>query len=462
MAPKKATVAPKKKAEQASSSRVPTKSRARTAKAEASGTSSEEVSSSEDSSSPSPVTSRTKKGTVKGTAKGAVKETVVNEPTSTKKSKAVASSSAVTKTKKRMVVSGDDIDVNDVFAPPVNVDGESSSLEGEQVPAKSVVTPNRQGTRSVDGGGSSSRTPEKAAITLFEAGTDKGYVFKEIIEGLHKDKFTKAMMRIHEGGIHIRQINEEHSIFYDIVLERHAYSFFIMAAMAKSSSKRFSEDSSSSSSTGYSLQINIKDLKTVIKAVKKKDHGRLELISNQTGGLAELNYKIIPSNQSGNIHIETIRIDFKIADIEMENKYRVNMPLPELSEDGQELYSHPVVITKTDFAKIKKYTSIKKSTPITIQMAKHGIRFICGKADITIGDMNVSDDEEMYSEVFYSNTFASSLSFSSMSPDIRFYAPLIPDNPLKVEFSADKLGKIRLYIKTAAMIKADNQQEPTE
>lgn len=308
---------------------------------------------------------------------------------------------------------------------------------------------------------------------LFYAEAAKGNIVKVIVDTLCGGGISRGIFVIGKGGLILRQSDEGSTILYDVDLPcAHLRNYKCAKPMV--------------------ISVNLKHLQGLLKTIKKKDCVAMHIDAKQPGKL------FITIRPEGNK--EVTRFETKGIAYQTEPNY-VLTDLP----DGE--YRFPMVISASDFQKIKQLTTISKKIAVTIQHSNY-LSFKCDAgvvmdAELGFGifqdpDDGVPDDKECaicendksdcwcecddcgeylsecwcecaecgdykqscacklsdlepFSAEYHSSILNKLVKLPGLCAQMQFYAPHIPRYPLRIEVNAGQggytLGKIQVYIK---------------
>ena len=312
---------------------------------------------------------------------------------------------------------------------------------------------------------------------VFHAEVSKGFIIKVLIDTLVAGTLQRGCFRIDQEGIKLRQSDQGNTILYDVNLMRKNLKNYICTKPR-------------------TISVNLKHIQGLLKNVKKKDSLTMSIDSASLGTLT-----ICIKQDRENNRVEANRIAYQ------EESAHVFTSLP---EGG---YAYPMVISSTDFQKIKRLTSIAKTITINIQSNRYlsfksdaGVVF---DSELTFGekvetdgtskttksfndaatrpdslddssseiegyneeeitwytDGEDSDDESpgevtenlnMFVSHYYSSILNKLVKLPGLCSQMQIYAPQIAHYPLMIEVNAGQggytLGTIQVFIKDVGQI----------
>jgi hypothetical protein len=296
---------------------------------------------------------------------------------------------------------------------------------------------------------------------IFYADISKGFIIKVLVDALVAGSLQRGCFRLDQDGIKLRQSDQGSTILYDVDLMRKNMKNYVCTKP-------------------QTISVNLKHMQGLLKNVKKKDSLTMYIESAAPGTLI-----ICIKQERENNRVENNKIAYQ-----EERSYA----LTDLPDGG---YAYPMVITSTDFQKIKRLTSIAKTITITMQSNRYlsfnsdaGIVFDSELAfgekvepestqdgaeessDSEISNYNedeiqwLTDGEDSDDEVqenlntFTSNYYSSILNklvkLPGLCSQMQIYAPQVPRYPLMIEASAGQsgytLGTIKVFIKDVGQI----------
>ncbi len=318
-------------------------------------------------------------------------------------------------------------------------------------------------------------TPAKK--TFFAEAT-KGFIIKVIIDTLCGGGINRGIFVIKKSGITLRQSDQASTVLYDVELPcNQLKNYHCQKSMI--------------------ISLNLKHLQGLLKTIKKKDCVTMYIDPKDAG---KFFITIRPEGAREGTRFETKSIAYQ------EEKDYQPIVLPE----GK--YKYPMVISASDFQKIKQLTSIGKVITITIQKSNY-LSFKCDAGvvmdselgfgqlddpmDVTTNTGGVCkmcsnsvddcwcqceecdeylsecwcecdegcgqyksecscDTEEPFRSEYYSLILNKLVKLPGLCAQMQFYAPRVPQFPLMIEAIAGQggytLGKIRVYIKDVQQI----------
>lgn len=294
---------------------------------------------------------------------------------------------------------------------------------------------------------------------LFNADISKGFIIKVLVDSLVSASLQRGFFTLDDRGIFLRQIDQGNTILYDVELLRKNLKNYVCAR-------------------SRTISVNLKHMQGLLKNVKKKDSISIYIDSEKPNNLT-----VCIKQDKDNNREEVNRIAFQ-----EEESYVI----PDLPEGT---YEYPMVISATDFQKIKRLTSISKTIIISIQNnnylsfnADAGIiydselKFGEWMEDVKIensdededdGEVDIEIDEEnedesiwyvctkdvsnsVFKSSYYSAILNKLIKLPGLCNQMQFYAPKISHFPLKIEVSAGQggytLGNISIYIKDVGQL----------
>lgn len=244
---------------------------------------------------------------------------------------------------------------------------------------------------------------------LFYAEIAKGYCIKTLIDGL-SGTFNRCFFKFLEDGIYIKQIDDQRSIFFNIILERKHFMNYHCEQE-------------------FQFSLNIKHFQRNIKTFKKKNSLSFFIERDR---ITDLGTEIKP-----NVEVKT-KIKRNYITIKKETPDDFEVPTG---------YKNPKVINSTDFQDIKGIINISRELIIKIQKTNY-ISFSCkseiDSSEISIGELVKGD---VYESKFYSSMFNQIIKLPSLSPQIQFYIPPMNRYPLKIEMQVGSLGSLEIFLK---------------
>jgi hypothetical protein len=291
---------------------------------------------------------------------------------------------------------------------------------------------------------------------LFNAEISKGFIIKVLVDSLVATSLQRGFFTLDDRGIFLRQIDQGNTILYDVELLRKNLKNYVCTRPR-------------------TISVNLKHMQGLLKNVKKKDSISIYIDSEKSNNLT-----VCIKQDKDNNREEINRIAFQ-----EEDSY-VTLDLPEGT------YDYPMVISATDFQKIKRLTSISKTIIVTIQnnnyLSFNADAGIIYDSELKFGELiedNKDEDEEEEDEVdieieegtedeaswyvctkeqnnsvfktsYYSAILNKLIKLPGLCNQMQFYAPKVPHFPLKIEASAGQggytLGNISIYIKDVGQL----------
>lgn len=315
--------------------------------------------------------------------------------------------------------------------------------------------------------------------STFWADAAKGHIIKVLFDSFAS--IPRGSFSLRKEGIFFRNSDEHHAILFDNVLERANFRTY-----------RCLEPKT--------ISINLKHLQKVLRNVKKKDSVTLFITRDEP---SFLQLKVKPegagASKKTNVRSEINKIIFQ------EEATYDPLGLP---EGG---YEHPMIIEATDFQKVKRLLSLGKVINVRMQKnnylsfysdacniytsaLEYGEIFdakdvepsdvdggaLPGSCDdevitwfsdendepIDIDDVNDDADEGganassqgdgeeagFYEASFHTSFFAMLVKLPGLGTQMQFYAPRIPQFPLRIKMHAGTLGPLQVYIKDAKQL----------
>lgn len=279
----------------------------------------------------------------------------------------------------------------------------------------------------------------------FYARTEQGFIPKTAFEALHLS-VTRITLRLKKDGIFIREADTDKAelsrVLWDISWESENFVKYICRKE-------------------FDISLNVKQIKQMLKAVKKKESTAFFISKNEPNKLC---ITIQPTSSTATARSENISIIIR------HEEHVEDVGLPEYFEDDgkfYKVYDLPVVIPANDLQKIKKNFSSAKVIDVIIQKNNY-ISFLVGDKNISCTELKLGellknpdiddDDEEpaennsdypyIYSKSFNMSLFGPLIKLPGLTKQMQFYAPKIKNYPLKVSMKdTSTLGTITIYIK---------------
>lgn len=303
------------------------------------------------------------------------------------------------------------------------------------------------------------RSPKVRAVDpikhIFYADISKGFIIKTMIEVLCSP-LIRGVFQLTRKGIVLTQNNESNTILFNITLPRDNFKRYVC-------------------NEEKIINVNLSHMKNQLKNVKKKDSLVLSIRADNPGYLFMTIKPEVPKQQ---LRTETVHIVYK-EEIDHEP---VQAP-----DEG---YNYPIVIQASDFQKIKRQITMGAKSINVVTQGTNYISFSCSAdiygTDLEVGewidtdkyessrdesqtksnegndneiDLEYSEDGEIYT--VYESSFPSSmfnmlLKLPGLCTQMKFYAPSIPNYPLKMSIEAAQqsctLGHIDVFIKNDSVI----------
>lgn len=307
----------------------------------------------------------------------------------------------------------------------------------------------------------------KQPAYLFYGEISKGHTFKTTVDlltaSLQKTQFTVTQ----DGLFHRNVDNQKLSrLLLDVSFSREKFKTFRCPSP-------------------FSFFVNLKHLKTNVRTVKKKDVLTLYILSEDIKRL-HIHIKPAKSNKKKEekVHDEVKKLSKKSkttmidhCDITVDLNFKL-MNLPDFVTDSEDnyvldkngekipVYGYPKVIDSSEFLKIKKMVTTSKI--LNIEMRGHDYISFYSSASglygsqVTIG--NSSDDEEaeeeetsIYEASFHMALIHPLMKLPALSPHMQFFAPKIPNMPLKVKVDTGTIAVTTIYVKDVKSIELEEQ-----
>lgn len=309
---------------------------------------------------------------------------------------------------------------------------------------------------------------------IFYAEAAKGHTIKVMIDALCGGGISRGIFVLSESGIILRQSDPGDTILYDIDIPcSHLRNYKCEKPMV--------------------ISTNLKHMQGLLKTIKKKDSLSMHINSSDLG---KLYITIRPEGAR-----EGARFETKSIACQKEDGYEL-AAIP----DGD--YKYPMVISASDFQKVKQLTTISKQIKITIQKSNY-LSFKCDAgivmdAELGFGekityssddyvcpncnnpkdecwcecevcgeyicdcwcecdeckeyicDCSCAKGKNNFSAEYFSNILNKLVKLPGLCAQMQFYAPMIERYPLMVEVNAGQggytLGKIKVFIKDVNQI----------
>lgn len=309
--------------------------------------------------------------------------------------------------------------------------------------------------------------------SVFWAEAAKGHVIKVLFDALAS--IPRGSFNLRKEGIFFRNSDEHNGILFDIVLERENFRAY----------KCLDEKT---------ISINLKHLQKLLRNVKKKDSVTL-FIEKSAPTLLQL--KVKPEGTGASKKTSSRSETNKIIFQEELNYDPLGLP-----EGG---YEYPMVIEATDFQKIKRLISLGKIINVKMQknnyltfysdagniyasaleygeiLATEDVEpgddavkplssYISKEEDVmvwysdendepveldgteTLQDSIVQTEGGFYEAPFHTSFFNMLVKLPGLGTQMQFYAPRIPQFPLRIKMHAGTLGPVQVYIKDAKQL----------
>lgn len=264
--------------------------------------------------------------------------------------------------------------------------------------------------------------------SIFKAKTSGGYIVKVLAE-LLQNNIKTACFEVDEDGITLAQMDNNHTILMQFVLDSENFSVY-----------KYKIEGS------MSWGINLNHFHKMLKSIKKKDSVQLFIKDDAP---TDLGIKVIPKE---NNRITTSFI--KIQSIQ-----NIDIAVPE----G---YGKPIIVPSADFAKMIKDLSM--GSVINIIAKNFHIKFRCNaggvlKRNVDFGEIDDSEDEEEdddsteYEAEFDTDQLSHITKISGLSTNIQIYAK--QGLPLLFKSAIGTLGKLSIYIKSKDLQDSNNRSQ---
>jgi hypothetical protein len=329
---------------------------------------------------------------------------------------------------------------------------------------------------------------------VFYAKISKGYIPKVTFDAMATN-LQHIPIKLSKKGMFIRVADREEVVsarsMWDIFWER----------------KKFSEYSCTKTKT---MSINVKHMQKMLKNVKKKDSLTFYITKTEPNKLQLLIQPSGVQNHGASARAETVFLSIK----------QVNVVVPDLPDkyvnengDTENAYGNPMVIESANFQKIKKMTSVCKTT-IKVKIQRNNYISFCVGDDSIMGSHlefgelthtpeedyqsegtndtdeegssksdeessaepeeslnsseNSDEDEEESGENEYPYIYEKDFDVSLFTPLVKlpglctymeFYAPKVVNFPLKVNMTTTSgLGDVTIYLKDREYIEMVEEQ----
>lgn len=258
----------------------------------------------------------------------------------------------------------------------------------------------------------------------FYAKTSEGWVIKSISDILKMCLKINGKFVVDENGIHNRQPDEEQHIMTEIELNRSDFEEFEFNLKEP----RF-------------FGLKLSEFQKHLKDIKKKD-------------------TIIMYIEKG----DPLRLKMKFRnndDVEDEAEMNI-FKIPKKIEQPIECYTHPMIISTSDFQKmIKKFSSFSdKKIVVEIQGSNYSSFFVDGNLISNSKKKfgTLKEDEDMFTCEVYVSDLKRLVKLTSLSKNMKIYAPIEKYYPIKFETKAANLGSAACYLKSVEFIENDSQK----
>lgn len=303
----------------------------------------------------------------------------------------------------------------------------------------------------------------------FYAKISKGYIPKVAFDAMATN-LQHIPIKLSKAGMFIRVVDREEVVsarsMWDISWER----------------KKFAEYKCAKTIT---ISVNVKHMQKMLKNVKKKDCLTFFISDSDPNKLAILIQPSGVQNVGTAARAETVFLSINQVDVIVPD-----LPNIYINKSGEEenVYGNPMVIDSVNFQKIKKMTSVCKTT-INVTIQKNNYISFCVGDDNVMGshlefgelthtpeeECETDDDSEESNEVSEEETneaseeeqsssekeypfvyekdfdvslFAPLVKLPGLCNQMEFYAPKIDNFPLKVNMtSSSGLGDVTIYLK---------------
>ena len=242
----------------------------------------------------------------------------------------------------------------------------------------------------------------------------------------------------------------------------------------------------------YVLTLNAKHLQRMLRNVKKKDSLSFFISNNDESQLGIIIQPASAQSDGSAAKSETVYLSAQHVNPD-------DAPMPDLPEiyidekgNERQAYGFPMVISATDFLKIKKMSGAVKTLNVKIQRSNY-ISFFTGDAAVmssilAFGELTIQPDDnadlldfwtdeecsdnddstdgernaypELYEKSFAMSLFAPLVKLPGLAAQMEFYAPKQEQFPLKVKMHASSgLGEITVFVKDQNQIALDDQKK---
>ena len=211
--------------------------------------------------------------------------------------------------------------------------------------------------------------------TSFYAKISKGYIPKVAFDAMATN-IQHIPIKLSKRGMFIRVADREEVVsarsMWDISWER----------------KKFSEYKCEKTKT---ISVNVKHMQKMLKNVKKKDSLTFFISKIDPDRLAILIQPSGVQNSGTSARAETVFLSIKQVDVVVPD-----LPNTYINDNGdkENAYGNPMVIDSSNFQKIKKMTSVCKTT-INVKIQKNNYISFC------VGDDNVMGSHLVFGELSY-------------------------------------------------------------
>lgn len=333
---------------------------------------------------------------------------------------------------------------------------------------------------------------KEKSVRIFFAEITKGYTPKVTIDAI-AECMERVVMQIKKGGMFIavsdKDTPKNSRIMIDVKWPRDDFGKYDLRG------------------NSMKISFNVKQLQTHLKSVKKKDSLTFEIFKKGQTPIEKMKIIIKPTKiQEGS----TPRSEVFFINIKFVDDIIPKSPETFTTIDGEvrKIYGHPMSIPSTDFQKIKKLLNTAKNNFSLIIQKNNYLSFRVGKDGILESELNFGellDDPEsdsvdiitsdqskessstednsiditnkseskkvtnnlifeseesncetsdefsdfpfVYKKHFNKPLFGPLVKLPGMCSQIGFYAPSIPQYPLKINSKCFGLGEISIYIK---------------